>query len=386
MIYGLIPLNFWQYVLVTLAVTHITIAAVTLYLHRSQAHRSVVFHPIISHFFRFWLWITTGQETKVWVAIHRKHHAKCETSEDPHSPQVFGLKTVMWQGVELYRRERANQDTMERYSQGTPTDWMERNVYTPYTSKGVLLMLAINLVLFGIPGAIIWALQMAWIPFWAAGMINGVAHYWGYRNFDCPDASMNLTPWAIIVGGEELHNNHHTYPASAKLSIKPWEFDIGWFYIRVLSVLKLAKVKRAPPVVALKADVDSVDAVTVRDLITNRFQVMTHYTKSVLLPLLRQAKASEQSKEGLKHIEKVLVRHDRFEQVHSDMIQKLDRGLAEAYQMRVRLQAIWDKTTASQKEHLEALLHWCKEAEETGCKRLHAFAQYIRQYRLKPGV
>ena len=239
---GLIDLPWWGYIVYTLIVTHITIAGVTIYLHRHSAHRALELHPVISHFFRFWLWLTTGMVTKQWTAIHRKHHAKCETPEDPHSPQILGLKKVLWQGAELYRAEAKNDETMKRYGAGTPDDWMEHHVYS-HSVIGVSILMIINLVLFGPIGLTIWAVQMAWIPFWAAGVVNGVAHYYGYRNFTCPDASTNLVPWGILIGGEELHNNHHGNGASAKFSQRWFEFDIGWQYIKILKFLRLAKVR-----------------------------------------------------------------------------------------------------------------------------------------------
>src|SRR5512143_1921490 len=239
---GVFDLPWWGYVVVALALTHVTIAGVTIFLHRCQAHRALDLHPIPSHFFRFWLWLTTGMITKEWAAIHRKHHAKCETPEDPHSPQVLGINRVLWGGVLLYRNESKNRETMERYGHGTPDDWLEHKLYTPYNFAGVALMALIDVALFGlVPGLAIFAVQMVWIPFWAAGVINGIGHYWGYRNFGCADASTNIVPWGILIGGEELHNNHHAYATSAKLSNKWYEFDIGWMYIRILESLRLAQ-------------------------------------------------------------------------------------------------------------------------------------------------
>ena len=246
---GWFDLPWWGYVAVALALTHVTIAAVTIYLHRCQAHRAVELHPIVAHFFRFWLWLTTGQVTKEWAAIHRKHHAKVETAEDPHSPQVHGINKVLWAGVYLYVKESYKKETLERYGHGTPDDWLERNVYTPQHFAGIMLMLGFNLLAFGlVPGVLIWLTQMAWIPFWAAGVINGVGHFFGYRNWDdVPDASTNIVPWGILIGGEELHNNHHAFAASAKFSTKWYEFDIGWMYLCVMESLGLATVKRLAP-------------------------------------------------------------------------------------------------------------------------------------------
>jgi stearoyl-CoA desaturase (delta-9 desaturase) len=245
--HGVWRLSWWQVLIFTLVVTHITIASVTIFLHRTQAHRAMELGPIPSHFFRFWLWLTTGMVTKEWVAIHRKHHAKCETPDDPHSPQTRGIETVFWQGAELYRAEAKNKETLAKFSHGTPDDWIERNLYTRFSWQGVALMLIINVTLFGALGATVWAVQMLWIPVTAAGIINGIGHYWGYRNFEAPDASTNISPWGLIIGGEELHNNHHTYPTSAKFSVKRYEFDLGWAYIRAMQAIGWARVKKVPP-------------------------------------------------------------------------------------------------------------------------------------------
>ena len=230
-------------ILYTLFVTHITIACVTLYLHRSQAHRAVKFHPAIEHFMRFWLWFTTGMVTKQWVAVHRKHHRFCELEGDPHSPVQFGIWRVLSKGALLYNDASKDKAMVETYGRGTPNDWIERHVYTPHSRLGIGLCLVFNVIVFGSIGAIIWAVQMLWIPFWAAGVINGIGHWWGYRNGNTQDQSRNISPIGFIIGGEELHNNHHLDPASAKLSRRWYEFDIGWFYIKLLQSLKLAKLK-----------------------------------------------------------------------------------------------------------------------------------------------
>ena len=273
---GPFDLPWWGYVLVALALTHVTIVSVTVFLHRHQAHRALELHALPSHFFRFWLWLTTGMVTKEWAAIHRKHHAKCETAEDPHSPQTRGLHKVLWEGAELYRAEAKNVETLQRYGHGTPDDWLERKVYR-HSILGVAIMLVIDLVAFGPLGLTIWAVQMAWIPFWAAGVVNGVGHFWGYRNYDCDDASRNLLPWGILIGGEELHNNHHTYPTSAKLSVKPYEFDIGWGYIRAMEMLGWAKVRKTPPMLKLGEVKPVADDKTLDAIIANRYEVMATY-------------------------------------------------------------------------------------------------------------
>jgi stearoyl-CoA desaturase (Delta-9 desaturase) len=279
---GLLDLPWWGYIVAALGLTHITIAAVTIYLHRHSAHRALDLHPIVSHFFRFWLWWTTGMTTKAWTAIHRKHHAKCETAEDPHSPQIFGLKRVLMEGAELYRLEGRNQETLDQYGQGTPDDWMEQHVYSKHDRIGIGSMLVVDVLLFGPIGITIWAIQMVWIPLFAAGVINGVGHYWGYRNFQSEDASNNVIPWGILIGGEELHNNHHAYATSAKLSNRWYEFDIGWLYIRILETLGLAKVKKiAPKVRLLETAKTSCDGDTLQAVITHRYDVVTRYARSL---------------------------------------------------------------------------------------------------------
>ncbi|MFP5406683.1 MAG: acyl-CoA desaturase, partial [Gammaproteobacteria bacterium] len=277
---GVVSASWWQIVVFTLALTHVTIAAVTIYLHRCQAHRALDLHPVVSHFFRFWLWLTTGMVTREWAAIHRKHHARCETSDDPHSPVRWGLQKVLLEGSELYRAEAKNTETIAKFGHGTPDDWIERNLYTRRSGLGVVLMLAIDVLLFGAIGLTVWAVQMLWIPVWAAGVVNGLGHARGYRNFDCPDAATNLVPWGILIGGEELHNNHHTFASSAKLSVKWYEFDIGWMYIRILSFLRLASVRRTVPKPKLVEARHVIDLATVQAVVAHRYDVMAHYARS----------------------------------------------------------------------------------------------------------
>lgn len=382
-LYGLLNFAFWQYVAFALIVTHITIVSVTVYLHRAQAHRALTVSPILSHFFRFWLWMTTGMGTRAWVAIHRKHHAKCEAVEDPHSPQTRGLKKVLWEGAELYRAEAQNTNTLERYGQGTPNDWLEQHVYTRHSGLGIRLMLVIDLLLLGVPGLTIWAIQMAWIPFFAAGVINGIGHYWGYRNFESPDASRNISPLGILIGGEELHNNHHTFPTSAKFSVKKWEFDIAWLYIRIFQAIGLVKIKRVPPQLAHQPDKLHIDLDTVKAVISNRFQIMANYSREVLLPILETEKkqASSTGKRLLKQAKVLLIRAepllDEASQQKLSQILHTHQLLALVYRFRDDLQAIWNRTTASQRELLEALQTWRQQAEATGVTALRNFAIHL---------
>lgn len=388
MLYGLLNLSFLGYILAILVLTHITIVSVTIYLHRYQAHRALELHPIASHFFRFWLWLATGTVTKEWTAIHRKHHAKSESPDDPHSPQQHGIRKVLWQGYELYRKEARNKETLERYGQGTPDDWLEKRVYTPHCSMGILIMLLIDLVLFGVPGITVWAIQMIWIPFFAAGVINGIAHYFGYRNFECPDAARNIFPFGFFIGGEELHNNHHAYGSSAKFSVKWWELDIGWFYIRLLSLLGLAKVKKLPPKIGHEPSKTHIDLETLKVLITNRFQVMAHYSQDVIIPVLRteRRKAGIAGRTICRRAKAALLRSEAIvdETSKQRLHQVLEKyhSLKLVYHYRLKLQEIWSRTTASQKELIDAIQEWCKQAEASGIEALHQFAQNLKAYSL----
>jgi len=386
MLYGLLHLSFWGYVIATLLLTHVSVVATTIYLHRCQAHRALDLHPIASHFFRFWLWLATAQSTIEWVSIHRKHHARCETAEDPHSPVIYGIRKVFFEGYELYAEAAKDKETMKRYGHGCPNDWLERNVYSKFGKLGICIMLGVDLVLFGVPGITVWALQMMWIPLFAAGVINGIGHFWGYRNFECPDQSRNIVPWSIITAGEELHNNHHTFATSAKLSVKWYEFDLGWCYIRLLQMLGLAKVKRIPPKLEQQKNKPVIDLDTLSAVVTNRFHVMAQYSREVIIPLLKeeQSKASAAGQVLLKRCKGLLIRSDSL--IDEAGKQRIDSILAEnqtlrlAYQYRQKLQAIWNRTTATQRELLEALQEWCHEAEETGINALKNFASQVRGY------
>ena len=386
--HGVLNLSWWQVVVYTLVTTHITIAAVTIFLHRAQAHRSLDLHAVPSHFFRFWLWLGTGMVTKEWVAIHRKHHAKCETADDPHSPQTRGLDTVMWRGAELYRAESKNLDTIQKFGHGTPDDWVERNVYTRFGWQGVGLMLIVNLVLFGAAGAAVWAVQMLWIPFWAAGVVNGVGHYWGYRNFEAQDASTNLSPWGIVIGGEELHNNHHTYPTSAKFSVKPYEFDIGWAYIRLMQTVGWAKVKKVAPRLQL-GDVKPVaDEKTLEALIANRYEVMAGYARGV-----RQACKDEIATLQARQADVSVLRaakrwlHRDADKVPAQAQPQLAQARAahpaldKMVTMREELRQLWLNTSQSREQLTADLQAWCHRAEESGIAALREFSIRLRAAR-----
>ena len=387
--HGLLAATWWQIVLYALVTTHITIAAVTIFLHRSQAHRALDLHAIPSHFFRLWLWLGTGQVTKEWVSIHRKHHAKCETEEDPHSPQTRGIKTVLLTGAELYRVESKNQETLKKYGHGTPDDWLERNVYTRFSWQGVGLMMIIDLALFGAAGLAVWAVQMAWIPVTAAGIINGLGHWWGYRNFEAADASTNISPWGILIGGEELHNNHHTYPTSAKLSVKPYEFDIGWMYIRMMEMVGLATVRKTVPTMKLGSVKPVADSHTLEAIIANRYEVMAKYAahlRSACRVELERLKA-----EGAENTARWKDMHLAKRWLHRDE-DKIPVGvkaqvanawadnekLKKLVTMREELRQLWTRTNVSAEQLVADLQAWCKKAEESGVAALQEFALKLR--------
>lgn len=384
---GLWDLPWWQLLLYTLITTHFTIAGVTIYLHRSQAHRALDLGPVPSHFFRFWLWLGTGMVTKEWVAIHRKHHAKCETADDPHSPQTRGLAKVMREGAELYRAEARNEETLRKYGHGTPDDWMERNIYR-HSVMGPSLMLILNVALFGVIGLSIWAVQMVWIPFWAAGVVNGVGHFWGYRNYEATDASTNLVPWGLIIGGEELHNNHHTFPTSAKFSVKPYEFDIGWVYISLMQKLGWAKVKKTPPRLRMGVVKPVADELTLEAIIANRYEVMARYARGVRtavqheMDLLKQKQAQKSDVSLLKGVQRWLHRDaDKVpERAQSQLAQAraahpvIDQMLV----MREELRQLWLNTSLSREQLTGQLQAWCQRAEASGIAALKDFSVKLR--------
>ena len=385
---GLTRATGWQVFFVTLAMTHITIAAVTIFLHRCQAHRALELHAIPSHFFRFWLWMTTGMVTKEWAAIHRKHHAKCETEEDPHSPVTRGIKKVLFEGAELYRAESKNRETVEKYGHGTPDDWIERNLYTKHSALGVALMLVLDVLLFGVIGVTVWAVQMLWIPITAAGIINGIGHYWGYRNYDSKDASANVFPIGILIGGEELHNNHHTFGTSAKLSSKWYEFDIGWMYISILAALGLATVKNIAPEPKFDRQKLVCDLNTLHAVVANRYDVMAKYAGSLKsawrdeIAELKQKSAFEAN--FLKSSQKLLQREPAtLLSTQQDQLTELfkhSKALKTMHEMRGELAAIWERSHATSDQLLLQLRDWCARAEASGIRSLQEFAHRLRSY------
>ncbi len=387
---GLLNLPLWGHIAAVLALTHVTIAAVTIYLHRCQAHRALDLHPVVSHFFRFWLWLTTGMGTKEWVAVHRKHHAKVETEDDPHSPQIEGIRKVLLEGVELYRLSARDPEVLEKFGHGTPDDWLERNLYTRFPSLGIALMLALDLALFGVLGITIWAVQMLWIPFWAAGVINGLGHYLGYRNYEPQDASTNIVPIGLLIGGEEMHNNHHAFPSSAKFSSKWWELDIGWLYIRLLASVGLAKVKKVAPRPVVVPGKEAVDRETVRAVVMGRFHVMAHYGRDVILPVVRDElrRADVSCRHLFKQARRLMLREhtcmdDAAQHELTRALSESDR-LETVYQFKLRLQGVWKRSAASHEHLVQALAEWCREAEASGIQALQRFARRLRGYTLAP--
>ena len=388
---GLLQPGWGSLLIYLLVATQITIFAVTLYLHRSQAHRGVDFHPVIAHFFRFWTWLTTSMITKEWVAIHRKHHAKCETEDDPHSPMIKGIGHVFWRGVELYREARGDRASIEQYGKGAPNDWIERNVYTRHPLAGPTLLLFVSFALFGAMGVAVWAIQMAWIPFWAAGVVNGLGHWWGYRNFETTDTATNLTPWGVWIGGEELHNNHHAFPSSAKFALRRWEFDIGWAAIRSLETICLAKVLRVAPSLDIRPNIQMPDTDTLKALLTHRFQAMTDYQRKVLMPALREESriAGARLRAMLpRKLEKGLVDDGRW--LKPDAREQLQQWIDQRprirtlVEYRARLAAVLESRSQSANDTLQQLQAWCREAEASGIDALQEFSRRMKGYSLQP--
>jgi len=387
---GLLQFNWIELLAYLLVATQLTIFSVTLYLHRSQAHRGVDFHPLVAHVFRFWTWLTTSMITREWVAIHRKHHAKCETAEDPHSPMHKGIKTVFWRGVELYREARLQRADIEQYGKGAPNDWIERHVYTPHANAGPVLLLFASFALFGFAGVALWAIQMAWIPFWAAGVVNGLGHWWGYRNFETSDTATNLTPWGVWIGGEELHNNHHAFPSSARFALRRWEFDIGWAAIKGLQAVGLAKVLRVAPSLDVRPNLNTPDADTMKALLAHRFHAMTDYQRNVLSPALREeARAAGAKLRSMlpRQLRKGIVDDGRWlnpearEQLRSWVAQR--PRIRTLVEHRARLSALLEARSQNASESLQNLQAWCREAEASGIRALQEYSQRLKGYSLQ---
>jgi len=388
-LYGVLGLSAWGYVIATLLMLQITMMAVTLYLHRDQAHRAIDLHPVLRHFFRFWIWCTSGMLTREWVAVHRKHHAFCETKDDPHSPQVLGLRKVLLEGAELYQEEKNKRETVEKFGRGAPNDWLERNIYLRVPYGGILLMIVADLLLFGVPGIIIFSIQMVSMPLFAAGIINGLGHHSGYRNFECDDAATNLVPWAFMIGGEELHNNHHAFPTSAKFSVRRWEFDIGWMYITIFRGLGLARVNKVAPRPLLQTEPNAnIDIENLRAIIVNRMHVLRDYTRQVTMPIFRMEKALATGNVALRRAKKLFVRRplllDDTAKLRLSELLADNAALRTVHEFRERLSELWSGANVSNDNLLAQLKQWCAEAEASGIKVLEDFAQRLRSYQMAP--
>jgi stearoyl-CoA desaturase (delta-9 desaturase) len=334
-----------------LIVTHVTIVGVTVFLHRCQSHRALKLNFFVSHFFRFWMWLTTGMVTKEWVAIHRKHHAKCETDSDPHSPKKKGINEVLWRGTELYRSSSKDSELIKKYGHGTPDDWLENNLYSRFSWQGVALMLIVDFMLFGVIGIGVWTVQMMWIPFFAAGIINGIGHYVGYRNFKTPDESRNIFPLGILIGGEELHNNHHSYATSPRLSSKWYEFDIGWFYIKILILLGLAKTRNVPKGARLNPDKSAIDEDTVAAFLASKYELLQKLHRLSVNVAVTQIKSSNPKNSAAEKLKK------DFEDICSEKIFSVEQAV-------------------------NSLQIWCVEAEKSGVETIQEFARKLRMLTL----
>ncbi len=379
---GLLDLPWWGLIIATVVMAHITVMAVTLYLHRDQTHRGIDLHPVISHFYRFWLWLTSGMVTKEWVAVHRKHHARCETEDDPHSPQMVGLSKVLFQGAELYQDEAAKQETLDKYGRGTPDDWLEREIYTGRSYYGVFIMLFTDVILFGPIGLTIYAIQMITIPVLAAGIVNGVGHYWGYRSFECKDAATNVVPWGIVLGGEELHNNHHAFPSSAKFSLRSFEFDIGWLYIKIFHVLGLVKIRRVAPAPVMETGRSYIDLEAVKAIVINRLHVLRAYSSGVMLPVMRKELNAAGGRVRRLLTRDLCLLDDKAQENLGEILNQ-SNALRTVYEFRQGLQRLWEGHTVSNDRLVQQFKDWCSRAEETGIEALQRFAAELRRYRLQ---
>lgn len=385
--HGVLGLSGVAKLLVTLVMLQVSLMATTLYLHRDQAHRAIDLHPALRHFFRFWMWLTSGMVTREWVAVHRKHHALCEKVGDPHSPVVFGLKKVLLEGAELYRVDARNPDVVAKYSRGTPDDWLERKFYLPHTTLGIYTLLTVDVLLFGVIGITIFAVQMAAMPILSAGIINGLGHARGYRNFESDDAATNLYPIALFIGGEELHNNHHAFPSSAKFSVRPWEFDIGWMYITIFTALGLCKVRRVAPEPQFAPAPRQVDIETLKAVLVNRMHVLRDYSSKVTLPVFRrEAQVDATARDASPRL---LIRRpqllDDLARARLTSLLANNQALRTVHEFRLQLVAVWEQANVSNEALVRQLREWCARAEASGIEALQEFSARLRGYLPTPG-
>lgn len=386
---GFLNLSIGQIIITLLIVTQITILAVTLYLHREQTHKGVEFHPVIQHFFRFWLWMTTGMQTKDWVAVHRKHHAHCETATDPHSPHHHGINKILGHGVELYTVERNKQETLDKYGKGTPNDWLEKNIYQGLPLLGIAIMFVIDLLLFGAIGITFWAIQVVWIPFFAAGVINGLGHWSGYRNYSTSDKSTNLTRIGFFIGGEELHNNHHAFPSSCMFSHKRGEFDIGWQVIKLLKLFKLAEIKKTVPELVEETDTPSMDIETTKALLTHKVNLLQMYVKDVVKPSLKEEyklQTRKLRKTGKKMLNSMSLDWRFLDDESREAFKaylKTAPSIETLIEFRDELKTIWETNWKTSEQMIEALKEWCQRAEQSGVETLENFSRRLQTYKLR---
>jgi stearoyl-CoA desaturase (delta-9 desaturase) len=382
--YGIVELPFWGYALVTFGLVQLMFLGITLYLHRDQSHGGLELHPTLRHIFRFWLWFSSGTVTREWVAVHRRHHAFADQPGDPHSPAVFGLKKVVLEGYELYKTATADPQILDYYGRGTPDDWIERNLYSRWPPAGLVFFILSELILFGVPGIVMVAVHVAAQPFFAGGVINGVGHRLGYRSFEMASTATNIVPWALFLGGEELHNNHHAFPRSARFAVQPWEIDIGWLWIRLFSALGLAQVRRVAPSPRLIATRTTVDADTALALFTNRMHVLRDYARRVVRPVCRELAAREPEGAVPRIAPMLLIRHPALlaEEAHRVLRDLLARYevLRAVVEFRESLQHSWNDAAASQAGAVQNLRDWCVRAEASGIRALREFALRLRGY------
>ena len=382
--YGVFELSFWGYVAVTFVTIQVMFLGVTLYLHRDQSHGGLTLHPVLRHLFRFWLWYSSGVVTKEWVAVHRRHHAYADKVGDPHSPLIFGLRRVVLEGYELYSAATRDSSIVRNYGKGTPDDWMERNLYSRYPNLGIVLFSLTFLVLFGIPAILMVVVHLSAQPFFAGGVVNGLGHAVGYRSFEMPSTATNLVPWGVLLGGEELHNNHHAFPRSARFAVQRWEFDIGWFWISAFRAVGLARVRYVAPRPHLEHRRSELDADTVNALFTNRMHVLREYARRVVLPVCRELARREPRGSVPAMTPRLLISHPTLlaEEAKRALRELLERYevLRRIVEYREGLQHLWNDASANQARAVGQLKEWCAQAEASGIRALREFSLGLPAY------
>jgi stearoyl-CoA desaturase (delta-9 desaturase) len=389
LLYGAIRLPWWGYAAFTFAMVQLMFLGVTLYLHRDQSHGGLVLHPMLRHFFRFWLWFCSSTVTREWVAVHRRHHAYADLPGDPHSPVVFGLRRVLMQGYELYAAAARDPKILENYGRGTPDDWLEHNLYSRFPKVGISLFVVLQLLMFGVPAIAMLGVQLIAQPLFAAGVINGLGHRVGYRSFEMPTAATNIVPWGVLIAGEELHNNHHAFPSSPRFAVQGWEIDLGWLFICLFRALGLARVRCLAPRPHIVCDRAEIDADTAQALFTNRMHVLRDYRRRVIRPVFRALRKQQSPAVLAPRSPRLLVRHPKLldERARQQLRELLERYevLRTVIEFRDRLQQLWDETAASHGRALEQLRELCAQAEGSRILALRKFALRLRTYTLGAG-